>query len=241
MNVGTYATTIQARAMRDREVLEEAYESYADSFLFWSFIDLVGSSNYRLARGARAGYVRAETFFSLVRGVIAPCEEVSLVKEIGDEVMLSCSEFRPLFESVILLDQATAQLSDVIADDEFPFGIRAALGFGAAKRLVAARRVSEDYVGTPIDELARINALKEGDNIKISREAFEPASSILKEYEEAVAVGSLILVPSGKAKAHLREIYYRCLKVDRSVLAEYRSNFVPWRRSLVEGARRHTS
>lgn len=240
MNVGTYATTIQARAMRERETIEEAYKTYPDSTLFWGFVDLQGSSRYRLSRGAREGYVRAETFFSLVRGIIAPCEEVTLIKEIGDEVMLACPSFRPLLEAILLLDQSTWQLSSVLSDEQFPFAVRAAIGFGPAKRLIATRRSTEDYIGTSIDELARIMATRAGSNIKVSRSAFEPSTEIIEQYRPAVTVGTLVPVVGGKAEHHPRDIFYRDLLVDRALLGDFRDYFIPWKQSLVDGAKRHS-
>lgn len=239
MNVGTYATTIQARAMRERKTIEETYETYRDSTLFWGFVDLQGSSRFRLVRGAKSGYVRAETFFALVRGIIAPCEDVTLIKEIGDEVLLACSSFRPLFEVILLLDQATWQLSAVLSDDQFPFAVRAAIGFGPAKRLIATRRLTEDYVGTSIDELARIMSTRDGSNIKVSRSAFDPSTEIIEQYKPAVDAGPLIPVTGGKAASHPRDIFYRDLLVERALLGDFREYFVPWRQSLVESALRN--
>ena len=239
MDVGTYATTIQARAMRDRESIEEAYDTYPESMLFWGFVDLQGSSNFRLARGAKEGYIRAETFFSLVRGVIAPCEDLTLIKEIGDEVMLSCSSLRPLLEAVLLLDQSTWQLSGILADDHYPFSVRAAIGFGSAKRLVATRRSGEDYVGSAIDELARIMSIKDGSPVKMSRAAHDTSEEVLAEYSTILDIGPLKPMTGGKAEQHFREIYYRDVTVDRKKLGEFRSFFAPWKRNLVDGARRH--
>jgi len=240
MNVGTYATTIQARVMREREAIEDAYDSYSDSTLFWSFIDLQHSSNFRLVRGAKAGYVRAETFFSLVRAVIAPCNDITLLKEIGDEVLLCCPSFRPLFEAVLLVDQAASQLGGAFGSDQFPFAVRASIGFGAAKRLGAARRTGEDFVATAIDELARITAEKSGSNIKISKAAFDPSEAIADEYKNVVTIGTPRPVASGKATAHVREIFHHDVTVDRDRLEEFREYFSPWRKALLDGVRRHS-
>ena len=240
MNIGTYATTIQAKVMREREAIEDAYDNYADSTLFWSFIDLRHSSNFRIVRGAKAGYVRAETFFSLVRAVIAPCSDVTLLKEIGDEVMLCCSSFRPLFESVLLIDQAASQLGGVFGSDHYPFGIKAAIGFGVAKRLSAAKRTGEDFVGTAIDELARMTSEHSSSNIKISKAAFDPSEAVLNEYASVVKVGASKPVTGGKAATHLRGIFYHDVMVNRAELEEFGIHFSPWRKSLLEGARRHT-
>jgi hypothetical protein len=68
MTIGLYASKIQAEVLAEREVLEKAYRDYPDANLYWCMVDLAKSSNYRLAIGPERGYVRGETFFSLITG-----------------------------------------------------------------------------------------------------------------------------------------------------------------------------
>jgi len=227
MNVAFYATKIQAQVMKEREQTEYAYERYADATLFWCFVDLVESSNFRIVHGPKEGYVRGETFFSLVNAVIAPCPDIRVVKEIGDATFLAAPSFRPLLESVVLIDQAARQLAAVAATTEFPFDIRAAIGFGPAKRLT---RPHEDFLGTPIDQLARIMTVRsETAKLFLHEHAYAPSVEILREYQTFLQVGEPDMVTAASSKHMLRPVFYRELKVNREALVEFRDHFVPWR------------
>ncbi len=226
MNVGFYATRIQAQAMREREEIESAYDRYPDATLFWCFVDLIDSANYRLVHGPKDGYVRGETFFSLVGAVLAPCAETRLVKELGDGCFLASPTFRPLFESVILIDQTAQQLAAVAGSAEFPFGVRAGIGFGPGKRLT---RRHEDYLGTSIDQVARVASVRAAASLLIHEDAYRPSVDILREYESFLTVGEPQMVPAEASKHIVRPILYRELRVDRGALADFREHFLPWR------------
>lgn len=227
MNVGLYATKIQANALKTREEIESAYDRYPDQTLFWCFIDLVESSNYRIVHGPKKGYIRGETFFTLVDSVIASCPDVRLVKEIGDAVFLCSSDIRNIFECMILIDQTAQQLASVAGTDHYPFAIRAAIGFGVAKRL---KRRHEDFIGIPIDQLARIMSIKsETANLFIHEDAYSPAADILPEYSDFLSIGEPKMVPADKSKQMLRPVYYREITIDYVTLFEFKEHFVPWR------------
>ncbi len=227
MNVGLYATKIQAEVMKEREGIEGAYDRYPEATLFWAAIDLAGSTNYRIVRGPKDGYVRGETFLVLVAAVVSRSSEIRLVKEIGDEVLLAATSLRQLFESVILVDQITHQMADVAGSPDYPFRIRAALGFGAAKRLT---RRHEDYLGSPLDELSRLMKVRsESANLLIHDDAYKPSVDILKEYTAFLSVSEPKMVPAESSKGMLRNVFYREMLVDRARLVEFREHFVPWR------------
>ena len=227
MNVGLYATKLQALVMKEREEIETAYERYPDSTLFWAFIDLVGSSNYRIVHGLKSGYVRGETFFSLVGAVVARCADLRVIKEIGDAVLLACSSFRPLFESLVLVDQISRQMADLAGTQNFPFAVRGALGFGAAKRLT---RRHEDFLGAPIDQLSRIMGIRsERTNLLIDVDAYGPSKDILQEYQPSIKIGEPQTVPESTSKSMVRSVYYREILVDHESLPEFRSHFSYWK------------
>jgi len=227
MNVGFYATKLQALVMKEREEIEAGYERYPDSTGFWSFIDLVGSSNYRIVHGLKAGYVRGETFFSLVGAVVSRCVDLHLIKEIGDAVLLGCSSFRPLFECLVLVDQISRQMADLAGTQNFPFAIRGGIGFGPAKRL--ARR-HEDFLGAPIDQLSRIMGIRsERSNLLIDEDAYNPSKDILQEYRPQIETGHPQLVPEAKSKGMVRSVYYREIIVDHESLPEFRNHFSYWK------------
>ena len=226
MQIAFYAARIQALVSQEVERLEAAYETYPDSTMFWCFIDLVGSSNYRIVHGPREGYVRGESFFTLVRGVIAPVSSIRLIKEMGDAVFLAAPSFRPLLEAVLLCDQVAYQLTGVAGTSDFPFGIRAGIGFGVAKRLM---RTHDDFLGSSIDQLSRVMSVRsDKSNILVHEDAYTPSAEIIEEYADFLSVSEVSRVSSSSAKGMLKNVFYRELYVDRSRFSSYRSNFAQW-------------
>ena len=186
MNVGYYALKVRASVMQKREHMELAYEENPDASLFWCFIDLVNSSNFRIIQGPRDGYVRGETFFAIIRAVITPCLEIHLIKEIGDSVLLSSRDLRPLLEAMLLMDHSVSQLAAEAGTEIFPFAIRAGIGYGPAKRLI---RNYEDFIGTPIDQLSRIMAVrKDSTNLLVHNAAYQSHEAIFDEYKTFLEV-----------------------------------------------------
>lgn len=190
-------------------------------------VDLVQSSNFRLARGPKEGYVRGETFFVLVRNVIASCSDVRLVKEMGDAVFLATSELRPALESVVLIDQVAHQMAAIAGTADFPFSVRSAIGFGTAKRLV---RQHDDFLGHPIDRLSRIMGVRSSNaSIFLDDEAFRASGEILAEYAPAITISGSIQVPQEITKGMGKNVYYRELLLDRKELVAFEEHFVSWK------------
>ncbi|MFP5205895.1 MAG: hypothetical protein ACLGSH_11110 [Acidobacteriota bacterium] len=231
MKLGFYATRIQAQVMKEQDELDSAYDRCPDASLYWCFIDLKNSSNYRIVHGAKDGYIRAETFFALINEVIGPCPEIRLIKEIGDEVLLAATAFKPLFESLLLADHVARQLSSLTGSAQFPFGIRGAIGYGLAKRLLRRR---EDYLGSPIDRLARIMGTRsEVSNLLLDEEAYSESAEILKDYVPEIEIGQPRLIASEQVKGLLSNVYFREIIVARERLGETGRHFAPWRKDPV--------
>jgi hypothetical protein len=241
MNVGLYSAQIQTEVLRRRESVEQAYEKYPDPTLYWCFVDLAESSNYRIVKGPRDGYVRGETFLGLVSSVVAPCTDVRIVKELGDGVLLVSENFRSLFESALLIDQTAHQLAAVAGDERFPFRVRTGLGHGMAKRLT---RPQEDFLGSSIDQLARVMSVRDDDSdLLLQDEVVKVAGEIIREYGECVSVGEPRPLDAKLSKGMMRDIYYRPLRIDRARLVELKEHFMPWRDALsrLGGERSSTS
>ncbi len=230
MDVNFYATKAHALVLKQREDMEDAYDRHSEMNAFWAFVDLKNSTNYRIARGPKQGYVRGETFFSIVRAVIGPAEDVRLIKELGDAVMLSCRDFTPLFESVLLIDQVAYQFASAVEDAEFPFGVRAGISSGPAKKLIRDR---EDFLGRPIDELSRVMAVRSPNtNILIHDHAYTVARDFLGEYADFLTVNDAIMIPAAMTKGAAESIYYRELIVNRGALGNFRNSFAAWRKPV---------
>jgi class 3 adenylate cyclase len=163
----------------------------------------------------------------VVKTILAPAEGVRLIKEIGDAVLLSCRDFTPLLESVLLMEQVAYQMASAPDDPEFPFGIRVGISNGPAKKLL---RESEDFLGRPIDELARIMAVRSSrSNILIHESVYRVAKDLLSEYGSFLSVGDAEMVPSDIAKGAREPIWYRELLIDRVAMGHHRDGFSSWR------------
>lgn len=225
-NIDFLTTMIQAKVLSDQKTMEVSYEKYPDTTEFWCMIDLVSSSNYRILCGPQKGYLRGETFFSLVRNVINPNIHIRLLKEMGDAVLLSSSSLRPILECLLLVDQISTQISDLYKDEIYPFKIRGGISFGNAKRIL---RSYEDYLGSCIDQLARIMAVKsDTSNLLMHEDAYNTNKEILEEYNEFLSVSSPIRISKETSKNMSTEIYYRELNVNRKKLLEFRKYFYEW-------------
>lgn len=212
--------------MGRRQEIESAYDRYPDTTQFWVFVDLVSSSNYRIARGPKAGYVLGETFFALIDAVASPSPSIRTIKEIGDAVLLASDELRPLLEAVVLMRQTAWQLESIGGPDGEPFDIRMAVGFGTAKRLT---RPHEDFLSTSIDKLARLMGVREQADFLIAEEAYQVGSSICAEYDSFLKLGSVQQLGGAATKGMLEEVWYRSAHIDRAKVVEFREHFVPWR------------
>ncbi len=227
MDLGFIATKMQAQVMKVREDLASRYDRYPDSMLFWCLLDLVDSSNYRLLRGPKEGYIRAETLFTLVRETVAPASDVRIIKETGDGALLCAPTFRNLFESFILVDQVAFQMAAIAGDAEFPFRVRGAMNFGIAKRLT---RPTEDYVGIPIDQVSRLLSVNT-DALLLHEDAYAQLKDVLPEYGSIVSVSEHpVQLPAGLSKGLVRPVYYRELRVDRARAHSFGEHFGPWKR-----------
>ncbi len=234
MNPKIFVTKIVAELTAESAHLENTYERLTESTRYWAFVDLKGSTNYRVANGPRKGYVRGEQFFTLVKRVLQANDEVDLIKEIGDAVFLASNEFRPLFETLLLIDYSAHMLEAQEAPSAYPFAIRIALGHGPAKRIM---RPQNDYLGTPIDHLSRVMSVSPtSTDLVVEESAFQLAESILNEYGDFITVSSTLQVPTAKTKGALKNIYYREIVLDFNLMAVFKEFFVPWKDAMQKDA-----
>lgn len=232
MTIGLYASTIQAEVLAEREVLEKAYRDYPDATLYWCMVDLAQSSNYRLAKGPEPGYIRGESFFSLIKAATRPYADTRVIKEIGDAVLICSQGFRPLLEAGILMLQAAKQLAYVAGDSTYPFAIRLGIDFGVAKQL---SRRHEDYLGEPIDRLARIMTVRsKSSDFLVSENAFAPNRKILEQYKSVCECSEPTQLQLRGAKELTEQVIYRELRLNVSGSSEYSDYFSEWKKGSVQ-------
>jgi hypothetical protein len=234
MNLGLYASKIQAEVLAERAVLEKAYRDYPDANLYWCMVDLAQSSNYRLSMGPERGYIRGESFFALVKAATRPYADIRVFKEIGDAVLMCCSSFRPLLESGILMLQATKQLAHVAGDKTYPFALRLGVDFGVAKQL---SRRHEDYLGESIDRLARIMSVRSGrSDFLVGEDAYTPNRKIAEEYKAICKVSAPIQLQLSGGKQLTEQVIYRELEIDAISVSEFSDFFNEWRKGAPQRA-----
>jgi class 3 adenylate cyclase len=233
MKLEFITSVMQAAVLSERARIEKAYELLPESTRFWGMIDLVGSANFRLAKGPKEGYVRAETFFSVIRTVIGRRRspeadlEVRLIKEMGDAVFLRATELRPLLESMIVIDQVIYQLAVIAGSEQYPFAIRGAIGYGTAKEIV---RRNEDYLGHPIDRLSRIMSVRSNaTTILLDEQAHCASGEFLQEYAAFLDISGPMHIGEEARKGMHADVCYREVKLNRSALRSFERNFVAWR------------
>ena len=81
MSFALYASKIQSEVLSERDALSRAYRDYPDANLYFCMIDLAQSSNYRITKGPELGYIRGESFFTLINASIRPYAEIRLFKQ----------------------------------------------------------------------------------------------------------------------------------------------------------------
>jgi len=230
MKIGKYIARVQLDMERERRSLAAAYDRLPDATMYWGMIDLAGSTNARILYGPKEGYVRGEIFFSLIHSIITPCPTVQLLKEIGDAVLMTSPDFRPLFESLILIDQVTSQIANITGTEKFPFAIRGGIGFGSAKRM---RRTRADFLGSAIDILSRIMSIRsETANFYLHEEAYKASSDIIKEYSDVINLSEPKSLSSTISRAMLHSTHYREISINRELLLNNETHFAPWQSPL---------
>ena len=226
MTIQHCSTAILANIESQIKIHAKNYDLFKESHLFWAFIDLKESSNYRIIHGPQEGYIRSESFFSLIGQVIAPCDDVRKIKEIGDEVFLSSQCFRSILECVIMTWFLAQRLAISFNSKRHPFSVRAAIGFGPAKRL---NRESDDFIGSPIDQLSRIMSVRiEGIDILINETTYRDNKATLDEYKNFLSVSDAKFLDATKSKEMSTNIFYREVLIDKEKLANHDKNFLPW-------------
>jgi hypothetical protein len=228
MKLNYIITKLQASIERKQEEFLHNYSTLTDDTKVWCMIDLANSSNYRLLNGPKLGYVRGETFFTLIKNVVSSSNQVRLIKEIGDAVLLASDNIRPLIESVILINQISLNLKSTQPTEMYPFEIRCGFSYGISKKLI---RPNEDFLGSTIDQLARIMSVRSiTSNICIQEEAHNHFQAILKEYNSFLIISEPKKLLPKDAKNMIQDIVYREIIIDWENLLKFNDHFVDWRK-----------
>ena len=227
MKLDFIVTKLHAAILEDQEKTENLYQSLPVDEKFWCIVDLVNSSNYRLLKGAGLGYIRGETFFNIVKRVIYKCNQIRLIKEMGDAVLLTSDSIRPLLESCVLMNKLALDIKNTQPEELFPLDIRIGISFGTAKKLI---RKHEDFLGSSIDELARImNVRSEMSNMFVQEQAYSNNIEVFEEYSSFLRVSHSLQLLSKDSKNMIENVFYRELIIDWEKFLEFNDCFTNWK------------
>lgn len=222
-----------AHVERDVSYCREVYERGGETHAFWALYDLRGSAAYRRLAGDQEAFVRAEVFVTTVRRFFRFYSGVEILREMGDAVLVKSEGLRPILEVTCLYDSVArlwhGQRSEAV---DISLAAKAAVVFGRAVRL--DRSSTPDYVGGPLDRLARLATENQPPDVLLMMEdeARKAGEELLsREYVYLRAHGPKVLsgtlVKAGETPLRFWEV-----SVDRQRLLTSTTNFLPFREPM---------
>lgn len=208
---------------------ESAYSVGTERLAYWAMVDLRRSASYREVAGSQYAYCRARTFFGLVREICSKYDGVQVFKELGDGMLLLSPGLRPMIELACILDgvrrawPASDQRTNA-ADFDFSF----ACTHGECMAVNMGEGSDTDFLGSPLDRVARMSALKHPESPVVMILETSAASifrnRLSREYD-FLQIGNARLLPAqfqkpGEAPIHICEML-----IDRSRFDDFRSMF----------------
>lgn len=225
--VAGIVSKLQAGLFDLREEFRLAYRQLPNEQAYWALVDLAGSGQYRSTHGHEMGYIQGETFLRLAQSTVDPYQTASLLKEMGDAVLLRATDFRDLLEPILLMDLVAQALTARSKDPRHVLAIRAGITFGPAKKL--QRRGVDDYLGEAIDRAARLVSHKNPvSNIILDESTVrQEEKATIGEYP-SLSIGSRIVISAAEAKSK-DPLHCFPLLVARDLLLDFRDFFSVWR------------
>lgn len=199
------------------------FEKAPSSEAFWIMCDLKSSAAFRQAAGEEAAFIRAVGFAQICRLIARKLNDVTVMKELGDAVVLQAKSPKEALEFLVLLDLlgSYAQIDEQL-DWRWPsLAIRSAVTYGRTSW------AGGENVGGALDRLARASGYRSTRKSVVSvvdpqaRAQFE---RVLKDYPFLKLGDSFQIPPTllkqGEAKFRLYE-----LSIDRASAADSRDQF----------------
>ena len=229
---------IAAKLFAVSKDIEEAarrdYRKAPTSPAYWAMIDLKSSAVFRVDANDEQAFARARAFSDLVARLAAWHESFMIFKELGDGVLIRCSDFRELLEAIVLLDAATHYWRvESDRDRNYPsLDSRTAITFGECVEL------NGDYFGRPIDLVARLSAYSSSDHaylavvddeVRIRNEARVQTEYPFIRFSDPIPVPAKLLKPNEKP-GRVSEI-----TIDRHAFGEFRDYFSSARKACEGG------
>ncbi|WP_159805193.1 hypothetical protein [Cellulomonas citrea] len=222
-----------ARAKDIEDSVYKAYEGAPTVGGYWGMLDLRGSAAYRVAAGDRRSFARARVFSQLLGEIIDAYPGAEVFKELGDGVLLHATDWRTVIELPAVFDAINRYWHvEVDADPSYP-SLEARASFTGGECV----RVDTDYLGAPIDLVARINGFDPDVRDCIAVVEAGVRSSLVEraslEYPYIQFLDSMAL-PSRYLKQGEPPRRVSALVIDRAKFGDATNYFVPIR-SLLDG------
>ncbi|HWC36278.1 MAG TPA: hypothetical protein VG650_15835 [Mycobacteriales bacterium] len=203
---------------------ERRYERGRRVTSFWAMWDLRGSAGYRIATGDRNAYIRLEAFVGTARRILGVYSGVEVFKELGDAVLVRSDDLRALLETACVLASLSNLWSVPRASSGPNLETRCAVTYGLAVAL--DRPGAVDYVGSPLDRLARLASLQSGQDplMLLDSEAHDRDPRLLSEYSFLTVDGPHLLDPA-RLKPGEPPVRYFELAADPTAMGNCRNLF----------------
>jgi hypothetical protein len=221
------ASKYVSRAHALWSLAENSYAGASATASYWMMIDLRRSAAYREVAGSERGYCRAEVFAGTVRELTDRYSSIDLFKELGDGLLLKGSNLRDMVEVVCILDAIRRAWGAGDARRNAPdFNFSCAITHGECMALV--RDGVTDYLGSPIDHVARISGFRpQSEDLLLVLEATTAdiaGRDVLTELD-FLQLDSAESLPVELQKENERPIRVRRLRINRSLFDSSRRFF----------------
>lgn len=221
------ASRYVSRAHALWSLAEDTYASATATASYWMMIDLRSSASYREVAGSERAYCRAEVFAGTVGELTERYSSIEVFKELGDGLLLKGSSLRDMVEVVCILDAIRRSWGSGDARKNAPdFNFSCAITHGECMALV--RDGVTDYLGSPIDQVARISGFKpQVEDLLLILEATTADISgrdLITELD-FLQLDSAESLPSALQKENERPIRVRRLRINRSQFDSNRRYF----------------
>lgn len=217
-----------ARAKAIEENVYDDYEGAPTVGGYWGMVDLRASASYRIAAGDRKSFARARVFSQLLGELVSGYPGAEVFKELGDGVLLLATDWRAVIELSAIFDALNRHWRvDVDVDPNYP-SLEARVSFTQGECV----RVGTDYLGGPIDLVARINAFnpEEPNAIAVVESGVRGSLTerVSMEYPYVQFLDTTPL-PSNYLKPGEPARRVSVLVIDRAMFGDATNNFVPIR------------
>lgn len=220
-----------AKAHQLWSAAEVEYERGRDVYGYWAMYDLRRSAYYRELAGSASAFCRGETFTSILQTLLGAYDGVEIFKELGDGILVRSGNLRTIIEVTCVLDAVRRSWPGSDMRRHAPsFDFTCAVTQGEATQI--NRMGIPDYLGAPIDRVARLSGFRSADERQLvlleGEVARESAAKLVQEYPFLAVLPAELLEPALQ-KAGEAPMRFNQVSIDRAGFDGFRRFFQPLR------------